>query len=79
MLLSWSLNESDLSQQYIVISGDGRIWNVSVDGNATAVNVTGLQPNGVKYLLKVIAVAVNGQLSIPSVSVMGRTQFICKK
>ena len=39
--------------------------NVTVDGSESSMNVTGLLP-GTEYTLRVVAVAVDGQISPPS-------------
>ena len=68
ILLSWSLFPGDvlITSQIVLISG-GRIErNLTLEGSGTTFNVTGLQP-GTEYSFRVIAVASNGQTSLPSV------------
>ena len=59
--------------QYIVMtSGGGKQMNNTVDGSTTIVNVTGLQPN-TEYMLRVIAVAIGGHMSAPSIALIVET------
>ena len=52
------------------------MYNVTVDGSQSNLNVTDL-PSGVMYTLQVVAVA-DGQMSFPSVAVTAMTFFPCK-
>ena len=63
--------------QTVIISGNGTTHNVTVDGSQSNLNVTDLK-SGVAYTLQIVAVAEDGQMSIPSVSIMAMTLFPCK-
>ena len=55
----------------------GTTHNVTVDGGQSILNITDLM-SGVVYTLQVVAVAEDGQKSIPSVAIMAMTLFPCK-
>ena len=48
--------------QVILVSGGGTERNITLEGNGTSVNVTGLQ-SGNEYSFRVIAIASDGQTS----------------
>ena len=58
----------------ILINGGGKIRNMTVEGSETNTNMTGLQP-GTDYILRVIAIAADGQKSLPSIAIMVTTLF----
>ena len=68
IVLSWSLTPADvlITSQIVLISGGGIERNITLEGSGTSFNVTGLQP-GTEYSFRVIAVASDGQTSLPSV------------
>ena len=72
--LSWSLFPGDtlITAQVILVSDGGTERNITLEGNGTSVNVTGLQ-SGTEYTFRVIAVANDGQTSPPSVSLTAST------
>ena len=71
---SWQQSSMNVSimRHIILVSGGGLERNVTVDGSQTDVNVTGLQ-SGTEYALRVIAVAIDGQRSPPSVALLATT------
>ena len=73
---SWQHNTTNLNivRYIITISGDGREMNVTVDRSETSTNVTGLHP-GTQYMLRVIAVALDGQNSPPSIELLAHTSI----
>ena len=77
IVLSWSLVPGDvlITAQVIFISGGGIERNITLEGSMTSVNVTGLQP-GTEYSFRVIAVASDGQTSLPSVGLTATTTEI---
>ena len=77
IVLSWSLTPGDvlISAQVIIVSGGGIERNITLEGSMTSVNVTGLQP-GTEYSFRVIAVASDGQTSLPSLSYTATTTEI---
>ena len=74
IVLSWQQGPGNIDtlRYIVVISGDGQAMNTTVDGSETSTNITGLQP-GREYMLRVIAVAVNGQRSPASTALMATT------
>ena len=72
--LSWSLFPGDFltTAQVILVSGGGTERNITLEGNGTSVNVTRLR-SGTEYTFRVIAVASDGQMSPPSVSLIAVT------
>ena len=68
IVLSWSLTPGDvlITAQIIFVSGGGIERNITLDGSGTSFNVTDLQ-SGTEYSFRVIAVASDGQTSLPSV------------
>ena len=77
IVLSWSLTPGDIliTAQIIFVSGGGTERNITLDGSGTSFNVTDLQP-GTEYSFRVIAVASDGQTSIPSLSFTAATAEI---
>ena len=74
IVLSWSLTPGDvlISSQIVLLSGGGTERNITLEGSTTSFNVTGLQP-GTEYSFRVIAVASDGQTSLPSVALAATT------
>ena len=77
IVLSWLLIPGDvlISAQVIFVSGGGIERNITLEGSGTSFNVTGLQP-GTEYSFRVIAVASDGQTSLPSLSYTATTAEI---
>ena len=76
IVLSWQQGRGniDILRYIVVVSGDGQAMNTTVDGSETSTNITGLQP-GTEYMLRVIAVAGDGQSSPPSLTLLARTSI----
>ena len=74
IVLSWQQGRGniDILRYIVVVSGDGQAMNTTVDGSETSTNITGLQP-GTEYMLRVIAVAGDGQRSPASTALMATT------
>ena len=79
IILSWEqvLTSTVVLNQTVIVSGRGTTHNVTVDGGQSILNITDLM-SGVVYTLQVVAVAEDGQRSIPSVAIMAMTLFPCK-
>ena len=77
--LSWEQvpTSTVVVNQTVIISGGGTTHNVTVDGGQSILNVTELL-SGVTYTLQVVAVAEDGQMSFPSVSITAMTFFSCE-
>ena len=71
IVLSWQ-QDMHIDRYIIMITVGGRGTNTTVDGSESTTNVTGLLP-GTEYTLRVVAVAVNGQISPPSVTIVVST------
>ena len=76
IVFSWQHDTTNLNviRYIITISGGGRQANVTVDGSERSTNVTELHP-GTEYMLRVIAVAEDGQSSPPSLTLLARTSI----
>ena len=57
--------DTNIIRYIVIVSGHGGL-NVTVDGNTTIVNVTGLEPD-IVYSVSVIAIGPDEQISPPSV------------
>ena len=62
----------DIARSIVIIRGGGSAMNITVGGNGSSANVTGLQP-GTEYTLQVVSVATDGQTSDPSSSLTATT------
>ena len=77
--LSWEqvLTSTVVVNQTVIISGNGTTHNMTVDGSQSNLNVTELM-SGLVYTLRIIAVAEDGEMSFPSVTIRVMTLFPCK-
>ena len=66
-----------VSQYILTVSGGSSVVSVTVSGSESQTNVTGLLPD-TEYSVTVVAVDMNGQTSLPSVSVIASTAQIGK-
>lgn len=53
---------SEITGHIVLVSGDDMEHNVTIGGAQMSTNVTGLQP-GSEYTLRLVAVAMDGQMS----------------
>ena len=67
IVFSWSLFPGELfiTEQVILVSDGGTDRNITLEGNGTLVNVTGLRSE-TQYSFRVVAVDSDGQSSPPS-------------
>lgn len=68
VVISWQ-EGTNIDRYIIMVTPGGRETNVTVDGSESSTNVTGLLP-GTKYALRMVAVAVDGQISPPSLALI---------
>ena len=75
---SWEQDSNgvDIVSQIISIRGGQIERNVTVEGDETHWNTTGLQP-GTEYTFRVTAVASDGQMSSQSVALLTTTRIPC--
>lgn len=74
IVLSWfQIHDIELVTQIVLVTGGGIERNITVDGEHTTVNVTDLLP-GNMYIIRIIAVASDGQSSPRSAALVASTR-----
>ena len=74
--LSWFQipSEIEIIQQIVLVRGGGIEWNITLQGDENTVNVTDLL-HGNEYIFRIIAMAIDRQLSLPSDPLITNTAF----
>lgn len=71
IVVSWE-QDPRIDRYIITVSGEDEETSVTVDGSESSVNVTGLLP-GTAYRVRMVAVAMDGQISPPSAALDAST------